>query len=165
MSGRPGRTVHRHVVRVRYADTDQMAVAYHGSYVRWFEEGRTEMLRARGMSYREVEEAGFRMPVLELACRYLGPARYDDELAIETTLVELGRASLRFEYRVSRAADGGLLASGTTRHCFIDAAGRPVRPPGFFLELLEPAERDRGAAGSGPPAAAATGPRRSRRTG
>lgn len=131
------RPEHRHVTRVRYADTDQMAVAYHGSYVRWFEEGRTEMLRARGMSYREVEERGFRMPVLEMACRYLGPARYDDELAIETTLVETGRASLCFEYRVVRVADGELLATGRSRHCFLDAAGRPVRPPDFFVELLQ----------------------------
>jgi acyl-CoA thioester hydrolase len=123
-------------VRVRYADTDQMGMAYHGNYVRWFEVGRTEMLRAQGMSYREVEEAGFRMPVLEVSCRYLTPARYDDELAIETVLAELGRASLRFEYRVVRLADGELLARGT-RHCFLDSAGRAVRPPAFFRELLE----------------------------
>jgi acyl-CoA thioester hydrolase len=127
----------RFVVRVRYADTDQMGMAYHGNYVTWFEVGRTEMLRAQGMSYREVEEAGFRMPVLEVRCRYLKPARYDDELAIETSLAELGRASLRFEYRVVRRGDGELLALGMTRHCFLDAAGRPVRPPAFFAALLE----------------------------
>ena len=127
----------RFVVRVRYADTDQMGMAYHGNYVRWFEVGRTEMLRAQGMSYREMEEAGFRMPVLEVHCRYLKPARYDDELAIETALAELGRASLRFEYRIVRQTDGGLLACGMTRHCFLDAAGRPVRPPAFFAALLE----------------------------
>ena len=127
----------RFAVRVRYADTDQMGMAYHGNYVRWFEVGRTEMLRAQGMSYREVEEAGFRMPVLEVYCRYLKPARYDDELAIETALAEFGRASLRFEYRVVRQADGELLACGMTRHCLLDTAGRPVRPPAFFVELLE----------------------------
>jgi acyl-CoA thioester hydrolase len=125
------------VVRVRYADTDQMGMAYHGNYVRWFEVGRTEMLREQGMSYREVEEAGFRMPVLEVHCRYLKPARYDDELAIETALAELGRASLRFEYRVVRKSGGELLACGMTRHCFLDPVGRPVRPPAFFAELLE----------------------------
>jgi len=127
----------RFAVRVRYADTDQMGMAYHGNYVTWFEVGRTEMLRAQGMSYREVEEAGFRMPVLEVQCRYLKPARYDDELAVETALAELGRASLRFEYRVVRVADGELLACGMTRHCFLDPAGRPVRFPAFFTELLE----------------------------
>jgi acyl-CoA thioester hydrolase len=131
----------RFVVRVRYADTDQMGMAYHGNYLRWFEVGRTEMLRARGMSYREVEEAGIRMPVLEARCVYLKPARYDDELAIETLLTELGRASMRFEYRVVRVGDGELLARGMTRHCFLDPAGRPVRPPVFFAELLRKVTR------------------------
>jgi acyl-CoA thioester hydrolase len=94
------------------------------------------MLRALGTSYREVEEAGIRMPVLEARCRYLRPARYDDELVIETALAHLGRASLGFTYRVLRLADGELLASGATEHCFLDPAGRPVRPPATFLELL-----------------------------
>jgi acyl-CoA thioester hydrolase len=127
----------RFVVRVRYADTDQMGMAYHGNYATWFEVGRTEMLRAQGMSYRQVEEAGFRMPVLEVHCRYLRPARYDDELVIETALAELGRASLRFDYRVVRVADGELPATGASKHCFLDAIGRPVRFPAFFAELLE----------------------------
>jgi acyl-CoA thioester hydrolase len=126
----------RHVVRVRYADTDQMGMAYHGNYLRWFEVGRTEMLRALGMSYREVEAAGIRLPVLEARCRYLEPARYDDRLAIETTLAGSGRASLRFEYRVVREEDGTLLAEGMTQHCFMGPQGRPVRPPAFLLELL-----------------------------
>ena len=141
MSGGAAGAASRFVVRVRYADTDQMGMAYHGNYVPWFEVGRTEMLRAQGMSYREVEQAGFRMPVLEVHCRYVKPARYDDELAIETVLAEIGRASLRFEYRVVRQSDGELLACGMTRHCFLDASGRPVRPPGFFVELLERAQR------------------------
>jgi acyl-CoA thioester hydrolase len=136
MSDERGEPGFRFVVRVRYADTDQMGMAYHANYLRWFEVGRTEMLRALGMSYREVEEAGIRMPVLEARCRYLKPARYDDELAIVTTLADLGRASLCFEYRVVREADGELLARGRTEHCFLDPAGRPVRPPAFFAELL-----------------------------
>ena len=126
----------RFVVRVRYADTDQMGFVYYGNYLRWFEVGRTEMLRELGTSYREVEAAGIRLPVLEACCRYLRPARYDDRVVIETTLAELGRASLRFGYRVLREADGELLARGTTAHCFLDARGRPARPPGSFLELL-----------------------------
>ena len=141
MSDGHGETASRFVVRVRYADTDQMGMAYHGNYLRWFEVGRTEMLRALGMSYREVEEAGIRMPVLEARCRYLKPARYDDELVIETVLAHLGRAAMRFEYRVVRQAGGELLARGMTEHCFLDPAGRPVRPPAFFAELLERASR------------------------
>ncbi len=130
-----GRTS-RHAVRVCYADTDQMGFVYYGNYLRWFEIGRTEMLRQCGMSYREVEAAGIRLPVLEARCRYLKPARYDDEVVIETTLAELGRASMRFTYEVRRGADGELLARGETAHCFLDPHGRPVRPPAFFLALL-----------------------------
>ena len=132
----------RYVVRVRYADTDQMGMAYHGNYLRWFEIGRTEMLRDLGTSYREVEEAGVRMPVLEAHCQYLRPARYDELLGIETTLVGLGRATMRFEYRVVRESDGELLARGTTEHCFLDPAGRPTRPPPFFLELVARTRRE-----------------------
>jgi acyl-CoA thioester hydrolase len=135
-SGKASRTA-RFVVRVRYADTDQMGMAYHGNYFTWFEVGRTEMLRAQGMSYREVEQAGVRLPVVEASCRYLRSARYDDLLVIETTLAALGRASLRFEYRVLNEADGAPVAHGWTAHCFLDAAGRPIRPPPFFRELLE----------------------------
>ncbi len=131
----------RYLLRVRYADTDQMGVAYHGNYLRWFEVGRAELLRSLGMSYREVEEAGIRLPVVEACCRYRKPARYDDLLAIETTVARLERASVRFEYRVVRALDAELLASGTTEHCFVDAAGRPTRPPATVIDLLSRAPR------------------------
>jgi acyl-CoA thioester hydrolase len=131
----------RFVIRVRYADTDQMGMAYHGNYLRWFEVGRTEMLRALGMSYREVEEAGIRLPVVEARCRYVRPARYDDLLTVETVLARVGRASLAFEYRVTREGTCELLAHGMTGHCFLDPAGRPVRPPAFFLALLDRASR------------------------
>jgi acyl-CoA thioester hydrolase len=131
----------RFVIRVRYGDTDQMGMAYHGNYLRWFEVGRTEMLRALGMSYREVEEAGIRLPVVEARCRYVRPARYDDQVAVDTVLARVGRASLTFEYRVSREGTDELLARGMTEHCFLDPAGRPVRPPAFFVALLERASR------------------------
>ena len=126
----------RYLVRVRYGDTDQMGFAYYGNYLRWFEIGRAEMLRALGMSYREVEESGVRLPVLEVHCRYLEPARYDDEVAIETGVAALQRASVQFGYRIVRVADGALLATGCTRHCFMDAADQPVRPPARLAELL-----------------------------
>ncbi len=137
MSEPAGGRTSRFVVRVRYADTDQMGFVYYGNYLRWFEIGRTEMLRSFGMSYREVEAAGIRLPVLEARCRYHRPARYDDEVTIETTLAGLGRASMRFAYRVLHGADGELLAEGGTEHCFLDPRGRPVRPPAFFLALFE----------------------------
>jgi len=128
--------MHRFVVRVRYGDTDPMGFAYYANYLRWFEIGRAEMLRDLGMTYRSVEETGFHLPVLDVRCRYLEPARYDDAVAIETGVASIRRASVRFAYRVVRQADGRLLALGSTEHCFLDRAGRPARPPPALAELL-----------------------------
>jgi acyl-CoA thioester hydrolase len=131
----------RYAIRVRYADTDQMGFAYYAHYLRWFEIGRAEMLRALGWSYRAVEEAGIQLPVLEARCRYLAPARYDDELIIETGVLELRRASVRFGYRILRAPDDALLATGETEHCFLDREGKPGRPSPRLAELLRIAPR------------------------
>jgi acyl-CoA thioester hydrolase len=131
--------MHRFELRVRYGDTDQMGFAYYANYLRWFEIGRAEMLRALGMSYRAVEEAGVSLPVLEAWCRYAEPARYDDALTIETGVLALGRASVRFGYRVVRGER--VLATGVTEHCFMGREGRPVRPPAALAALLEQAPR------------------------
>ena len=127
--------------RVRYADTDQMGVAYYGNYLRWFEVGRAELMRALGATYRELEASGVRLPVVEARCRYLSPARYDDLLAIETVVESVGRASVRFAYRILREDDGALLARGSTEHCFLDDEGRLRRPPEDFAALLARAPR------------------------
>ena len=128
--------MHRFTIRVRYGDTDQMGFAYYGNYLRWFEIGRAEMLRALGRSYRDIEAQGIWLPVLEAQCRYLKPARYDDEVVIETGVRELGRASVRFGYRILRAGDDELLAHGETVHCYMSPGGQPVRPPEELLKLL-----------------------------
>ena len=128
--------IHRFELRVRYGDTDQMGFAYYANYLRWFEIGRAEMLRSMGTSYREIEEGGVQLPVLEARCRYLKPARYDDLVVIETRVGELRRASVRFEYRVLSAEDDTVLATGTTEHCFLDREGRPGRPGPHLLGLL-----------------------------
>jgi acyl-CoA thioester hydrolase len=131
--------MHRFELRVRYGDTDQMGWVYYGNYLRWFEIGRAELMRAQGTSYRDIEADGVSLPVLEAGCRYFKPSRYDDLVAVETGVAELTRASVRFGYRVTR--DGEVLAAGFTRHCFMDRAGRPVRPPAALLALLERAPR------------------------
>ena len=128
--------MHRFTIRVRYGDTDQMGFAYYGNYLRWFEIGRAEMLRSLGRSYREIESQGVWLPVLEARCRYLRPARYDDEVVIETGVRELGRASVRFGYRILRGGDDELLAHGETEHCYMGRGERPVRPPQELLALL-----------------------------
>ena len=121
-------------VTVRYAETDMMGVVYHGNYLPWFEIGRTTLLREQGLPYRQLEEDGFRLPVLEVAVKYLRPAVYDDTVTIVTTLRERPLLRIRLEYEVYRGEE--LLATGSTVHAFIDRSGRPVRPPAAFSETM-----------------------------
>ena len=122
--------------RVIYGDTDQMGVVYYANYLRWFERGRSEFLRQIGLPYATIEKAGFHFPVAEVACRYTQSAYYDDVIRIETELSELGRASLSFEYRISREADRSLLATGSTRHACIDHGGQVKRIPAILHNAI-----------------------------
>lgn len=126
---------HVHAVRVRYADSDQMGVAYYANYLVWFEVGRTEWLRSRGFTYRSLEERGIFLPVTEAYCRYLAPSRYDDLLFVVTRVGKLGRAVLRFDYRVCRE-DGIPAAFGHTEHCFLSRNGKAVRAPDEIARVL-----------------------------
>jgi acyl-CoA thioester hydrolase len=129
--------VHAFAFRVRYAETDAMGWAYYAHYLRWFEIGRAEMLRALGRSYRSVEEdLGVLLPVRDARCRYLEGARYDDALVVETGVAARTRATVRFAYRVRREAGPEALAIGTTLHFFMDRSGRPRRPPAELEALL-----------------------------
>lgn len=124
-------------LRVRYADTDQMGVVYYANYLIWFEVARTEWLRDAGWTYREMEAGGVALPVIEAGCAYRQPARYDDEIEIETTAARLTPARLRFDYRVLRPADAALVAEGHTVHAALGAGGRPVRLPARVVDLLD----------------------------
>ena len=128
---------HRHQFRVLYGDTDSGGVVYYGNYLRFFESGRTEMLRAHGTSYRNLEEEGYIMPVVECHSRYKAPARYDDLLVVETTVTEVKKMSCRFNYRISRVGDGRLLVKGSTLHACINRDGRLTPFPDYFLEMLK----------------------------
>jgi len=116
-------------VRVRYAETDQMGVAWHGEYLAWFEVGRTDLLRGCGCTYGELEAQGLRLPVIEVQARYLRPALYDDVLEIHTRLTDVGGARVSFDYEVHREGTDGPLATGSTSHAAIDLRGRPRRIP------------------------------------
>ena len=116
-------------IRVRYPETDQMGVVHHTHYLVWFEVGRTELMREIGCTYADMEKQGVWMPVIDVACRYLSPARYDDWIVIETRLEEVTRVTARFAYRVTRQEDGQLLATGATRHAATDGNGVPCRLP------------------------------------
>ncbi len=126
------RTTHR----VIYGDTDRMGQAYYGNYFRWFEIGRTEFFRALGLAYKTIEERGFFLPVSECRAKYHSPALYDELLVIETAVDESVRGGIKFDYRIYREDGETLLAEGFTKHAFVDAAGRVVRPPAFVRELI-----------------------------
>jgi acyl-CoA thioester hydrolase len=128
--------------RVIYGDTDQMGVVYYANYLRWFESGRSELLRQIGLPYGKIEEQGFHFPVTEVSCRYAHSARYDEVVKIETELSSLGRATLVFNYHVSRESDGTLLATGSTRHACIDQAGRLSRIPKTLENALNVKDRE-----------------------
>lgn len=121
-------------IRVRYAETDMMGIAYHGNYLPWLEIGRTELLREHGFPYAELERRGFRLPVLEVNVRYLRPALYDDVLTVETTLTEKPSVRIRLEYRVVRGDT--VLATGHTMHAFLNHQNEPVRPPPEFIAAV-----------------------------
>ena len=121
-------------ITVRYAETDMMGIVYHGSYLPWFEIGRTTLLKENGLSYRDLEAAGYLLPVLEVAVKYLRPALYDDVVTVITTLAEKPLLRIQLSYEVRRGDE--LLATGQTSHAFIDRDGRPVRPPPNFTERM-----------------------------
>ena len=141
MTAGPANIVNVTYYRVIYGDTDQMGVVYYANYLRWFEKGRSEFLRQIGLPYSAVERQGFNFPVVEVSCRYLQSARYDDEVQIETVLTEVGRASLSFQYRISRDADDCLLATGSTKHACVDCNGRLTRMPKTLQEAIDNADR------------------------
>jgi acyl-CoA thioester hydrolase len=124
-------------IRVIYGDTDQMGVVYYGNYLRFFEAARNDFLREKGARWRDVERThSIYLPVVEAKVNYKRPAFYDDMLVVETKLAELGRASLRFEYRVLRGDD--LLATGHTVHACVDKQGDIREFPAALSERLRP---------------------------
>jgi acyl-CoA thioester hydrolase len=139
MQNAPLRLINLTSYRVIYGDTDQMGVVYYANYLRWFERGRSEFLRQIGLPYSTIERQGVHFPVVEVTCRYSESARYDEVIEIRTELAELGRASLAFNYRISRAADHRILATGATRHASIDSSGRLVRIPEILLDAIRTA--------------------------
>lgn len=118
--------------RVIYGDTDKAGVVYHANYLRFFEMGRTEYMRSVvSRSYAELEREGIVLPVAELFIRYKAPARYDDLLTIVTSIRDIQRFSISFNYEIHRVEDARLLVKGTTKHVAIDIDGRlcPVPKP------------------------------------
>jgi acyl-CoA thioester hydrolase len=114
-----------------------MGMAYHANYLRWFEIGRAELFRSLGLTYKEIEEKGFFLPLSEVTCKYVSPARYDDELIIEAVLDSSVKAGVKFNYAIYRQSGEEMVARGSTLHAFINMDGQVVRPPEFFKKLVE----------------------------
>lgn len=113
-----------------------MGVVYYANHLVWFEVARCEWFRATGSTYQGLEADGTVLPVIEAACQYHRPARYDDEIDIETRAVLLSPARLRFDYVLTRPADRTPVANGHTVHAAVDRAGRPRRFPGGIRSLF-----------------------------
>jgi acyl-CoA thioester hydrolase len=127
-------------IRVRYADTDQMKVVYHGKYLEYFEVGRAALIRSLGLPYSELETRGILLPVIEAFAKYRKPARYDDLLSIEAIVSELPKSTLKIDYQVFRDREKEPLAEGYTIHSFLNVAtGKPTRPPSYFMQIMEKA--------------------------
>ncbi|MBA3004037.1 MAG: acyl-CoA thioesterase [Desulfurivibrio sp.] len=129
-------SLHHHRFRVIYGDTDSGGVVYYANYLRYFEAARTEFMRDRALSYKEIEAQGFILPVVECHVRYKASARYDDLLLVETSLVEVKSRTCRFDYRVIREIDGKMLAQGFTTHAIVDIKGRLTKFPDMLLGAL-----------------------------
>ena len=127
---------HIHRFRVIYGDTDAMGVVYYANYFRYFEAARTELLRAIGMPYRQLEAEGFMLPVAEAHAKYHAPARYDDALVLQTTITRVRFSSVEIAYRMTREDDASLIVTGNTRHACIGPSGRVVRLPERLLGRL-----------------------------
>jgi acyl-CoA thioester hydrolase len=124
-------------MRVRYAETDQMGVAWHGNVFAWFEVGRTDLLRQLGTTYRKLEAEGLLLPVIEAGARYLRPLEYDDLIEVRTRVTRHSGARLSFEYEIHREETTGPLVTGFTDHAAVDRRGRPRRLPPQLLGWLE----------------------------
>lgn len=128
---------HHIQIRVRYSETDQMGVVYHGNYLPYFEVGRVEWLRRHGISYSDMEKSGIALPIVSLTLNYKKPARYDDVLTIRTKLRKQESVKIDFDCEIT-SESGELLTSAYFLLVFVDIkTGRPVQPPDYILELLQ----------------------------
>ncbi|MCT1526897.1 MULTISPECIES: acyl-CoA thioesterase [Sphingobacterium] len=129
---------YKHQVRVRYAETDNMGYVYYGNYAAYYEVARTEMLRSTGISYKELEDMGVMLPVIELHCQYIKAAKYDDLITINIYIREKPGIRIKFEYELFNE-EGELLNTGSTQLVFVDMErNRPCRPPAIFQEKMAP---------------------------
>ncbi len=123
-------------IRVRYAETDQMGVAYYANYLVWFEVGRSEFCRERGFRYVDLEALGYRLVVTDVHCRYRSSARYDEKVIIRTRLKDANKRMITFGYQILCKGQEEIIAEGETQHICIDSSGKTKSLPAKFLVCL-----------------------------
>ena len=123
-------------IRVRYAETDQMGVAYYANYLVWFEVGRSEFCRKKGFSYVELEALGYKLVVTDVHCRYRNAVSYDEAIIVRTKLKAVNKRMITFGYQILKKGDEALVAEGETRHLCLDANSKPKSLPEPFLIRL-----------------------------
>ena len=129
---------HATKIRVRYGETDQMGYMYYGNYAEFYEVGRVEMLRSLGLTYSDMEESGIKMPVMELNCKYLKPALYDEEITINVIMDKMPGVRIHFRYELFNEKNE-LINTGETLLVFINMkTNRPCKPSQDFLDKLKP---------------------------
>ena len=125
-------------IRVRYAETDGMKVVYHGNYLTYFEEARTNLFRNIGVVYSEIEKAGIYLVVLEAHVQYHRSALYDDILHVQAAFKELPALKLTIDYKITRNSETDILVTGQTIHAFVNAqTNKPIRPPQEYLTIMQ----------------------------
>ena len=127
---------HESKVRVRYAETDQMGVVYHANYLVWMEIGRVEYVRSLGFDYKDLEAEGFYLSVVGVNCRYLYPARYDQEIAIATRLINTNPRVVEFGYEIRVLGAERLLAEASSKHMWLSREWKPTRLPAQYQDVL-----------------------------
>ena len=128
---------HNTELRVRYGETDQMKFAYYGIYAQYFEVGRVELLRSLGITYRELEEMGFALPVVNYNIDYKKPAFYDDKLTIETSIHEIPKVKIVFNYKTINEKGDLLNTAETTLVFFFSYTGKPCLPPDILIDKFK----------------------------
>jgi acyl-CoA thioester hydrolase len=125
--------------RVRFVETDLMAVVHHSNYLRWFEMGRVEYLRQAGIDLNDLRAAGYLFPITKVQCEYKQSAYFDDEYEVRTTLTAASRAKMVFSYEVVRIKDGALLVTGSSQNVFTGVNGKIARLPAEYFDKIKKA--------------------------
>lgn len=132
---------HKEYIRPRYEETDQMGVIYHGNYITWFEQARSGFFRALGYPYKRLEDEGYWIPVIGVGCKYIAPAKYDEEVYVKTIIAKYGGVRIELNYQVYDVATDQLLVEGFTKHATTDKQLRPIslkkKSPELYQMIVE----------------------------